>query len=141
MALAQALPPSAAKKTSLVLGGGLFAIMADLKAKHCSKAPGTAVFMAGEPDAGSQSVSASSIRLFGKNGFALLEMTANALKPKGVFGMIHVLSQSGEVWPDFKVTLIERSQMLSSGLHLFFYHLSEVPRPHDGGTGGNLGLE
>jgi len=47
-------------------------------------------------------------------------MTANALNPKGVLGMILVLGQGSEVWPDFKATLIDSLHMLSSGLYLIF---------------------
>ena len=46
-------------------------------------------------------------------------MASNALKPKGVFGMIHMLSQSGEIRPDFEVAFIDSLQMLSSGFYLF----------------------
>jgi hypothetical protein len=35
-------------------------------------------------------------------------MTANALKPKGVFGIFRMFRQRGKVWPDFKVTLIDK---------------------------------
>jgi hypothetical protein len=80
------------------------------------------------------------LRLFGKQSLALAEMTANALKPEGVFGIVRVFRQSGEVLPDFKVTLIDSSQMLLRGFHLFLHHSFEVSRPHGGSVCGNPGL-
>ena len=97
------------------LGGGNCCVQTALSALHCG--------------------------LFGKSGFALAEMTANALKPKSVFGIVRIFRQSSEVWPDFKVTLIDSLQMLSRGFHLFLHHSFEVSRPHGGNLGGNPGLQ